>query len=77
MEIGGVQGQPGHAHIGRRVVIHQVDFVPVNAQVGDNADLARGGKKLAGRSTAIGFGLPEGMPMSSTTVFQLPAASFT
>ena len=49
MQIGIVEGNPGHVHFGRRVVFHQVDFVPIDAQVSDDADLARGGEELAGQ----------------------------
>src|ERR1017187_6716859 len=34
-------------------------------------------RNLPLRSTAMVLGLPEGMPISSITVFQLPVASFT
>ncbi len=51
----------------------QENLVPVHAEVGDDAHLARGRQEFAGQVTAMVLGLPAGMPMSSITVCQSPA----
>ena len=63
---------------GRGVAFRQEDLVPVDAEVGDDANFARGGEELAGQIDRDGLGLAgRDAHVFDRRSSSLPAASFT
>src|SRR5215472_12428999 len=47
-EIGGAWRQPRDCHLRRGSLFAQVNLIPIDAEVGDDSNLSRSGKELAG-----------------------------